>query len=341
MSAPRPSRFRGFLLASGVLIGAVAAASGLLAGGFFEAQVLAQEESHTAELVRSQAQQHLAVGAFAWPPPEHAPGFRTFLEGLPGVFRIKAFDPEGRIVWSDEPRLIGRTFPDNAYLATALTGRVVTVLESPRRPEHLYERAKDHVAEAYVPITLPGRPGVIGVIETYKDVTDVVAGIRRARRAIWVVAGGLGALLYLALAVVVRRAWLNERRAITRLGESHAALAAKAADLERANRALHDAQAQLVEKERMAAVGEVVVSLHHAILNPLTGILGALEVLKRESGVRAATRTALTEAEHEVRKVEQLVRRLPTMRRVAGTPYVGDTLMLDLKRSCDPDHSAG
>jgi hypothetical protein len=342
MKSYHASRFQGFLLASAILIGSVVAASGVLAGRFFEAQVLAQEESHTAQLVRSQARQHLEAGAFAWPPlPERPPSFRTFLEGLPGVFRIKVFDGDGRIVWSDESRLIGRTFPDSAYVATALRGHVVTVLESPQRPEHLYERAKKHVAQAYVPITLPGRSGVIGVIETYKDVTDVVAGIHQARRRIWVVAGGLGALLYLALAGVVWRAWLNERRVIDRLAESHAALTAKAAEIERANRALHDAQAQLVEKERMAAVGEIVVSLHHAILNPLTGVLGALEVLKRESGIRTATRTALAEAEHEVRKVEQLVRRLTTMRRVAGTSYVGDTSMLDVERSCDPDRFAG
>ncbi len=51
--------------------------------------------------------------------------------------------------------------------------------------------------------------------------------------------------------------------------------------LEQANQARLDARAWLVEQERLAPVGQVVVVLHHAILNPLTGILGPLEVLEQ------------------------------------------------------------
>lgn len=320
MRGVRPGRVRDVLLASAALIGAAVALSGLFAGWFFEGHVLAQEEAHTAALVRAQAQQHFDSRAFAWPQePAQAADFQVFLEGLPGVFRVKVFAPDGRIVWSDEPRLIGRSFPDNAHVTAAMAGRVVTVLETPRRPEHLYERAKEHVAQAYVPIALPGGPGVVGVVETYKDVTDVVAGIRRARRVIWAGAGGIGGLLYLALAAVVWRAWVNERRAVDRL--------------ELQNQALRQAQIQLIEKERLAAVGEVVVGLHHAILNPLTGILGAIQVLKRDGDVRPETSEALTTAEREIRRVERIVRGLPALRQTTGTPYVGGTRMLDLEHS--------
>ena len=79
---------------------------------------------------------------------------------------------------------------------------------------------------------------------------------------------------------------------------------------------------------------QVVAGLHHEILHPLTGVLGALQVLKQDGIAQPDKALALTEAETEIRKIEQLIRRLPTLRRAAGTPYVGETTMLDLERSC-------
>jgi signal transduction histidine kinase len=75
----------------------------------------------------------------------------------------------------------------------------------------------------------------------------------------------------------------------------------------------------------------VVVSLNQTVLNPLAGILGALQVLKQEP-LPAGTRVeALTQAETKIRQIEELIRRLVTLRRAAGVPYVGDTTMLDLE----------
>lgn len=607
MKLARLSRFQGFLLASGLVIAVVAGASGMVVGRFFEARMLVHEEEQTAQIVHAQARQHLTVADFIPPLGEaQQANFQTFSEGLPGIFRIKVFDPTGRIVWSNEPRLIGRSFPDNVYVGRALRGEVITVLEAPKRTEHVYEQSKGYVAEAYMPVTLPGRHDAVGVIETYKDMTAAFGAIRRTQRTVWALTGTAGGILYIALAFVVWRAWRNERRAIrrleaqnseltliheftravlqplgmgslatttvetagsglnlagaalyrvapgnalgllagwpttppvtpppgdlvaaavetrrevtggawvvlpmltpdgtehvfaaefrhpvseadlpavrileimlheaavalsnvelftetweaherlaailagiadrmvivdremrvvwmnaaaaenrsrgsagiglpcfevfgnepatcqgcpvvrtldsgkvergvriqrlpggdvryldlvaaplrdasgrvhqvievarditelvemedrlkestARLEQSHAELLAKADELERANLALRETQAQLVAKERLAAVGEVVVGLHHAILNPLTGILGALQVLKQEERLGPRTLEALSQAEGEIRKIESVVRRLPALRRTVGTRYVGTTTMLDLE----------
>jgi PAS domain-containing protein len=124
------------------------------------------------------------------------------------------------------------------------------------------------------------------------------------------------------------------KHSAARLEGSHAALLAKTAELERANAALRETQAQLVEKERLAAADQVLVGLHHAILNPLTGILGALQVLKEEGTAPVKKAEALAEAVAEIRKLERLIRRLPKLQSAAGSPYVGDTTMLDLERLC-------
>jgi signal transduction histidine kinase len=105
--------------------------------------------------------------------------------------------------------------------------------------------------------------------------------------------------------------------------------------LKQTNQALLAAQSQLIEKERLAAIGQLVVGLHHTILNPLTGILGALQVLKQGDLEPSQGRAALDAAEEEVRKIELLVKRLPHLHRTDELPYVGRTTMLDLERSCE------
>jgi K+-sensing histidine kinase KdpD len=310
MRAPRLGWLQGFLFASAALISAVVIVSGLTVGWFFEHHVRAHEEEHAVNVVRSQARQHLAPADFdlpRWSGTRKV--FEAFSQELPGIFRIKVYDRTGRLVWSDEPRLIGKTFPDDHALANALRGNVGTVLQAPEGPAHIYEKSRGYVAEAYVPVTFPQTSVVVGVIETYRDVTQVVLEIRRTQRLIWGAAGGTGLFLYIALALIVWKASVKEQRAI-------------------------------VEKERLAAVGQVVVGLHHEILNPLTGVLGALQVLKQDGIAQPEKAEALAEAEAEIRKIEQLIRRLPTLRRAAGTPYVGNMTMLDLERSCAEEEPA-
>lgn len=582
------SRLTAFLVLSALLIAGAALASGWLAGTFFERYLLGREEADTAEMVVNQARQHLAEDDFsAAPRPERDAAFQELLAGLPGVFRVKAFDADGRIVWSDEARLIGRAFPDNAVLAAALGGRVATSLGSPKRAEHVFERQREVVAEVYVPITLRAGGRQVGVLETYRDMTGVMRDLRLAQRTIWLMAGAIGLGLYLALAGVVWQASRRERQAMralevqnreislvqqfarsmlrsadatqvirkivedlgpraglsaaalyrlrdggdpvlvaawpqapaprpsgfgssgpvdaassARLVDGHllrpmtvrgklshlfvgalapgrpspepdglrtldilldeavialrtidlfeeirqtnerldailasnadqmiildrdmrvtwmnaAAAASAGADalgrpcveviggggdcttcpaaktlatghveravraqrtvdgrlayldiittpirdaggavgqvmevardvtelvemeerLKGANQALVDAQTRLIEHERLAAVGQVVVGLHHGILNPLTGILGALHVLREASGDPVRRAEAITAAEEEARKIEGLVRQLAELRQTAERPYVGGITMLDIESSAAP-----
>jgi len=215
MLGSRLNRFQGFLLVSAVLIAGAVAATGLLAGGFFERYVLAQEEGQTAQLVQSHARAHFTPREFeAVAEGSAAHGFEAFLDMLPGVFRVKVYDRAGRIVWANEPQLIGTTFPDNTHLRAALEGRVTTVLEAPKRTENVFEKEQRYIAEVYVPITFPGGARQAGVIETYKDMTAVLQDMRGVQRRIWAVAGVMGLFLYLALAFVASKATAAERRAL-------------------------------------------------------------------------------------------------------------------------------
>jgi phospho-acceptor domain-containing protein len=325
-------RFAGFLLASGLLITAVVVAAGLLVGRFFEDRVLVHEVDHLADEVRLEARRHLAPTAFELTAAEgRASGFAQVLVGVAGLFRLKAFDLNGRIVWSDEPRLIGNRFPDNPSFIAAAAGTMTTVFGSPAKRDNLFERDHRYVVEVYVPIILPGSAQVVGVIEVYKDTTQVVLSIQRTQRSLWIISGATGLLLYVGLAVIAWRASTGEWRAISQLEKQNRDLIKVEARLKVANDALLATQAQLVKKERLAAVGQVVVGLHHTILNPLTGILGALQVLKQGFLDPSQQAQAIAEAEQQVGEIERTVKRLRNLQQADGVPYLGTTTMLDLE----------
>lgn len=93
----RSGRFQWYLVVSALLIGALVVVSGVVVGGFFEAQALSNEEEHTAQVVRAQAQEHLSPNEFTFPlDPAPQTILGTFFGDLAGIFRVKVFDRTGR-----------------------------------------------------------------------------------------------------------------------------------------------------------------------------------------------------------------------------------------------------
>jgi signal transduction histidine kinase len=284
-----PNRFHWFLVTSAALIAAAVVISGLLLARVLEHHVIAQEERHTAQVVRAQSAMHLTPPDFGpLDSPEEGSSFEAFLQVLPGVFRVKVFDRSGTIVWSNESKLIGRRFPDNRNLAKALRGEVAMVLEAPKRQEHVYERARGHVAEAYVPITLSGRPEVLGVVETYTDVSEVVREIHRAQRLMWGGAGGMGFLLYVALVLVVWNSRASELRAVR----------------------------QLEAQKRLAALGQLAAGVAHDLRNPLSVITGKIGLLKLQMAEQELQGTPLVSqlvsVEDAAKRMTRIVESLST-----------------------------
>src|SRR5437763_12546088 len=93
------------------------------------------------------------------------------------VVRVKVWTPDGRIVYSDEPRLIGQTFDLGAGERAALrTGRIDADLSKLDEPENRYERPYDKLLEVYVPVHTLGGQRVL--FEAYLRYSSIAASGR-------------------------------------------------------------------------------------------------------------------------------------------------------------------
>jgi two-component system, NarL family, sensor kinase len=160
------------------------------------------------------------------------------------VVRVKIWSPEGRILYSDESRLIGQQFDLGAGERAALrSGRIAADLSNLNEPENRFERPYHKLLEVYVPVhTLGGKPVLFEVYQRFSSIAD-------SGRRIWslfapVLVGGL-LLLYL---VQVPLAWSMARR--MRQGQEERerllerAIDASAAERRRIARDLHDSVVQ-------------------------------------------------------------------------------------------------
>jgi two-component system NarL family sensor kinase len=94
------------------------------------------------------------------------------------VVRVKLWDASGRIVYSDEPRLIGSRYPlGDDELATLRGNGVEAGISDLSAPENRYERPRRKLLEVYMPVHTPsGRPLLF---ETYLRFSDVAASGRK------------------------------------------------------------------------------------------------------------------------------------------------------------------
>jgi len=205
------------------------------------------------------------------------------------VVRVKIWTPEGRIVYSDIPALIGQVFSLGPQeLAAIRSVRITAEVSELNRAENQYERAYGHLLEVYLPIQ--SQSAQTFLFETYQ----VYSSIDQDQQRIWaaffpVLLGGL----ILLLVVQVPLAW-NLARSLQKARRDREALL---------NRSL---EISATERRRIAR------DLHDGVVQALAGVaysLGAGSTKAARADRQAAGET-MKEAAGVIR---QAVRDLRTL----------------------------
>lgn len=286
---------RRFALLGLISIAIISVTAAMLLSRFLTDRMLRQEAVLTMEFIHSLVLVENATDYFRsgrTQAPEVASTFNHVAK-MPDVIRASAHSIDRRVIWSSDEAIVGLQFLDNPELDEALGGGLVVHgndsggHQEGDKSEHASLNPKvGYFVEIYFPVR-DAAGQVVGAVELYKSPRALYEAIRAGKRAVWIGAVAAGLFLYATLFWLARRA----------------------------DNVIRNQQAQLVQNETLAAIGEMGSAVAHGIRNPLASIRSSAELaleMSPESGSEPA-RDIIA----EVDRMESWVRELLSYSRPA------------------------
>lgn len=254
------------------------------------------------------------------------------LSGLPDVVEVHVVGPSLQALASSDPGQLGRRLAD-PLLGVALSGG-----EPGRRMDRLDE--EEQVLRVYAP--LRAGTATVGAIRLGVALGTLGGLLKRAQTLILIYTV-VDVLLLLLVAFYLLDRWLvrpvremtlaTERlasggptafvdvrrddelgrlaqafnRLVERLARSRAEVERRIAELEEVNAELWAARDTVIRTEKLASVGTLAAGVAHEVGNPLSAILGYVNLLQAGSG---PDREMLDRVEQQVLRIHEIIREL-------------------------------
>lgn len=110
---------------------------------------------------------------------------------LPEVLRIKVWDKNATVIYSNDKSIVGQRFSDNVEFHEAMEGESVVNIKEPNKAENISELGYEQLMEIYVPINLSGESSPVGVVETYYKLDRLNEGVKNAQLEIISIIGSI------------------------------------------------------------------------------------------------------------------------------------------------------
>lgn len=333
--ASRPfNLLRWFSIVTFVVIAAVSSVLAVVASRFFVAETIQRDALLTAQFIRTIADAEvrhvdearhvdsnlgLTMGQFL--DFRVTPGelgishdtldrvrseFYDHIARLPDALLVTVFAPDGLVVWSTNPTLVGKPSDHNADLTEAMRSKAMVARGHAQRTgtdasERQFVRAPNNLyIENYVPLF--DRDGnIVAVIEVYKEPISLILTLEKGYRLIWGGAVLAGLVVYLSLF------WIAYRAA----------------------EQIRSQQKQLIENETLVVVGEMSSAVAHGLRNPLAAIRSSAELAQDADG--APIEKNLRDIINQVDRLSRWVREMLLFAR----PLSDDREEMDLSVTVD------
>ncbi|MEO6457925.1 MAG: ATP-binding protein [Chloroflexia bacterium] len=129
------------------------------------------------------------------------------LLGGSGLARVRIWNREGKVIYSDFYQQVGDVFPVTPDLVTAFDGETTAEISPLDKAENVEERGYGELLEIYAPLRRPGVSNEVdAVFEGYYDIADLREKINVTNEFLWasIITGFL--FLFVSLFTIVRNA---------------------------------------------------------------------------------------------------------------------------------------
>ena len=196
--------------------------------------------------------------------------------------RVKIWRPDGTIVFSDEPRLVGMRFSEEVHeLAEVSAGEAESGVSDLEDEENTLERdLADKLFFTYAPLRLRSDGPVVGVAELYQDYAFIQSNVDAVLRR-------------------MGSCWGRTRRAVRAApADRLARIQGAPPPNERLNELLENEQRTVAElRDLNQKMDDFVAAASHELRTPLTSIIGYLATLRHpDLGGDPAVRAEFLEA---------------------------------------------
>jgi len=302
---------RVFATISLVMITAMVIGTALIQASFFRQSIIDHEAAIVRDLVNALALEH-KVSAIDFENHDNPEARERFdqsfnsLRELRNTTRIKVFNRDGIIIWSDDANLIGTkrtSHPDR--LARAMDGEVQAVFNSDTKSATVADHggSRSETIECYVPIYSNKADKqetiVIGVLSIYRDPQDLNQTIQHGLYPLWTVIGGMGLVLFLGLYQVYSLVYRRQQTAELKFSKLSVE---------------HD---RIVQIEKMSAMGELVGEIAHQLNNPLVGVINLTQLAEREAGIPQRVAELLADVRKAGTECRDIVQRILRINQVS------------------------